>query len=203
MRKATIASFSILALQLLLAFYLYPQMPGQMAIHWGLSGEADGYGSKFFGLFLVPLISLFFFPIMLALPKLDPLNGIETFRGGYEWFIFGFLTYMTYVYGLSLAWNLGWRFSFIRLLAPALGLLFVGIGLLLRDARQNWFLGIRTPWTLSSEEVWDLTHNVGGKLFIISGALASLGALTEGWFSLVLMVAPRYFYRNLSYHLFI
>ena len=66
----------------------------------------------------------------------------------------------------------------------------MGIGLLLRDARQNWFLGIRTPWTLSSEEIWDRTHAVGGKLFIVSGALASLGALTEGWFSLVLMVGP-------------
>ena len=207
MRKAIIASALILALQFLLAFYLYPQMPEQMAIHWGLSGDANGYGSRLFGLFFIPSISLLVFPFMLALPRLDPSGGIERFRGGYEWFIFGFLFYMTYVYMLSLAWNLGWRFSFTRLLAPAVGLLFMGIGRLLRDARQNWFLGIRTPWTLSSEEIWDKTHDVGGKLFIVSGALASLGALTEGWFSLVLMVGPGIFtgiylfiYSYIEYH---
>jgi uncharacterized membrane protein len=78
----------------------------------------------------------------------------------------------------------------MRMLAPAVGLLFVGIGVLLRGARRNWFMGIRTPWTLMSEEVWDRTHKVGSRLFLISGALAALGALTGGWLALALTVAP-------------
>jgi uncharacterized membrane protein len=76
------------------------------------------------------------------------------------------------------------------LLAPAMGGLFVGVGVLLRRARLNWFMGIRTPWTLSSEEVWDRTHEVGGRLFMVSGALAALGAFTEGWLALTLILVP-------------
>ena len=190
MRRAVVASVVLVVLQFAVGFYLYPRMPERMAIHWGLTGEADGYGSRFLGLFLIPLISVVFLPLLLVLPRLDPLRGIERFRGGYDWFVFGFMAYMAYVYGLSLAWNLGWRFSFMRMLAPAMGGLFVGIGVLMRDVRQNWFVGIRTPWTLSSEEVWDRTHEVGSRLFIVSGALAALGALAEGWIALALILVP-------------
>jgi uncharacterized membrane protein len=190
LRRAVWASVALVLAQFLVAFYLYPRMPERVAIHWGLSGEADGYGSRFLGLFLIPIFSVLLLPFMLALPRLDPSGGIERFRGGYDWFVFGFMGYMAYVYGLSLAWNLGWRFSFMRMLAPAMGGLFVGIGVVLRGARLNWFMGIRTPWTLSSEEVWDRTHEVGSRLFIASGALAALGALAEGWLALALIVVP-------------
>ena len=190
MRRAVWASVALVCVQFLVAFYLYPQMSERVAIHWGLSGDADGYGSRFLGLFLIPIFSVLFLPFMLALPRLDPSRGIERFRGGFDWFVFGFMAYMAYVYGLSVAWNLGWRFSFMRMLAPAVGLLFVGIGVLLRGARLNWFMGIRTPWTLMSEEVWDRTHEVGSRLFLVSGGLAALGALTYGWLALALIVAP-------------
>ncbi|GAG30668.1 unnamed protein product, partial [marine sediment metagenome] len=178
MRRAVVASLALIVAQFLAGFYLYPVMPERMAIHWGVSGEADGYGSRFLGLFFIPIFSLLFLPFMLALPRLDPSGGIERFRGGYDWFVFGFLAYMAYIYVLSVAWNLGLRFSFMRMLAPAVGLLFVGIGVLLRGARLNWFMGIRTPWTMMSEEVWDRTHDVGSRLFMASGGLAALGALT-------------------------
>ena len=190
MRRAAWASLALVAAQFAVAFYLYPRMPERVAVHWGLGGEADGYGSRFLGLFLVPIVSLVLLPVFLALPRLDPSGGIERFRGGYEWFVFGFVAYMGYVYGLTVAWNLGWRFSFMRMLAPALGGLFVGVGLVLRGARLNWFMGIRTPWTLSSEEVWDRTHELGSRLFILSGGLAALGALTDGWPALAMIMVP-------------
>jgi uncharacterized membrane protein len=190
MRNSTIASITLIVLLFIISLYLYPQMPEQMAIHWGIEGTADGYGSKLIGLFFIPVVLVLLFPLMYVLPRIDPSKGLEKFRSTYEWFVFGFLFYMGYVHLLSLAWNLGWRFSFIRLLAPAIGLLFMGIGLVLRDARLNWFMGIRTPWTLSNEGVWDKTHDVGGKLFILCGALASLGALTNGWLSLLVIMAP-------------
>ena len=190
MRRAVAVSMVLVLAQFLVGFYLHPLMPERMAVHWGLSGEADGYGSRFMGLFFVPVISLLFFPLLLALPRLDPSGGIERFRGGYDWFVCGFLAYMAYIYGLSLAWNLGWRFSFMRMLAPAMGALFVGIGVVLRGARLNWFVGIRTPWTLSSEEVWDRTHEVGGRLFKLCGVLAFAGVLARGWLALLVTVAP-------------
>ncbi len=190
MRRAVWASLALVVVQFVVAFYLYPRMPERVAIHWGMSGEADGYGSRFLGLFLIPIVSVLLLPVLVALPRLDPSGGIKRFRGGYDWFVFGFLVYMAYVQGLTVAWNLGWRFSFMRMLAPAMGGLFVGIGLLLRGARLNWFMGIRTPWTLSSEEVWDRTHKVGSRLFIASGVLAALGGFAEGWIALALILVP-------------
>jgi uncharacterized membrane protein len=190
MRRSVLASVGLIALMFLVGVYLYPLMPERMAIHWGLSGEADGYGSRFMGLFFVPVITLIIFPFMLALPRLDPSGGIEGFRGGYDWFVFGFLGYMAYVYGLSLGYNLGWRFDFLRLMAPALGVLFYGIGVLMGRARLNWFVGIRTPWTLMSEEVWERTHEAGGRLFRLCGVLAFAGMLARGWLALLLTVAP-------------
>jgi len=167
MRRAVVTSLALVVLQLAVGFYLYPYMPDRMAIHWGISGEADGYGSRFLGLFLIPVVSALLFPFLMALPRLDPSGGLKKSKGVYDWFVFGFLAYMAYVQGLSVAWNLGWRFSFMRMLAPAMGVL-----------------------SLSSEGVWNRTHEVGSWLFMVCGALATLGALTEGWLALALILVP-------------
>ena len=62
-------------------------------------------------------------------------------------------------------------------LSPAFGMLFYYLGILTQNAKRNWFIGIRTPWTLSSDVVWDKTHRIGGKLFKAAGIIALLGAL--------------------------
>ncbi len=66
-----------------------------------------------------------------------------------------------------------------QFLIPALGILFYYAGILVENAKRNWFIGIRTPWTLSSEKVWDKTHKIGGKLFKIAGIIALLGILFQ------------------------
>jgi uncharacterized membrane protein len=175
---------------LLVGFYYYPLMPERMAIHWGLSGEPNGYGSRFLGLFLIPLISGGLLFMMLFLPGLDPFGGIYAFIDDYELFVLGFLGFTAYVNGLVLAWNLGWSFDMMAGLAPVMGVLFYGIGVLMGRTRMNWFVGIRTPWTLSSEEVWERTHEAGGRLFKLCGILAFAGLLARGWLALLLTVAP-------------
>ena len=107
MRKAVIASVVFVGLQFLVGLYLYPVMPERMAVHWGLGGDADGYGSRFMGLLLIPLVSALMLPLMSVLPRLDPSGGIAGFREGYDWFVAGTMGYLSYVYGLSVAWNLG------------------------------------------------------------------------------------------------
>ena len=190
MRRALWASLILIVLQFAAAFYLYPGMPERMAVHWGPSGEADGFGSRFEGLFMIPIVSAVLLPIFLALPRLDPSGGIERFRGGFDWFVFGMLAFMSYLFGLTLLWNLGWRFDFLRAFAPALGGMYYCIGVLMGRTRLNWFVGIRTPWTLSSEEIWDRTHEFGGRLFKVCGVLALAGVLVRGWMALLLTVAP-------------
>jgi len=165
-------------------------MPERVAVHWGLSGEADGFGSRFEGLFMIPIVSAVLLPVLLALPRLDPSGGIDGFRGGFDWFVFGMSAFMSYIFGLTLLWNLGWRFDFLRVFAPALGGMYYGLGVLMSRTRLNWFVGIRTPWTLSSEEVWDRTHEHGGRLFKVCGVLALGGVLAGGLQARLLTVAP-------------
>jgi len=190
MRRKVQAAIFMVLLQFMVAVYLYPSMHESMATHWGLSGAADGYGSKLFGLFFIPAISAVLLPFFLLLPRADPSKGLSRSLSGYNWFVLGFTGYMTYVYGLSLAWNLGGRFDFGQLLTPVAALGLYGIGMLLSDTEQNWFMGIKTPWTLNSKTVWTSTHILGSKLFKISGVLALVGAFIGGWISLLLILGP-------------
>jgi uncharacterized membrane protein len=165
---------------LVLAFFIlagafYPQMPEVMASHWDAQGEADGTMSRFWGLFLFPLISLGMAALLLLIPGIDPLKAnIQKFKGYYYGFIIAFLVYFLYIYVLTLVWNLGWEFNFSQMIIPAIGLLLYIVGVMVSKARRNFFIGIRTPWTLSSEEVWNRTHQLGGKLFKIVGIIILL-----------------------------
>ncbi|MFH0869643.1 MAG: SdpI family protein [archaeon] len=106
---------------------------------------------------------------------------------------------------MTIAWNLGYMFSMTLLLVPALAALFFCAGVLISKAKRNWFIGIRTPWTLSSDAVWDKTHELGGKLFKLSGILALAGMLFGDyafWFVLAPVLAFSLFLVYYSYRLF-
>ena len=151
-------------------------MPEKIASHWNVQGQVDGYMSKFWGLFLMPLISAGLFLLFIAIPKIDPLKtNIEKFRKYYDGFITLTIIFLFYLYLLTIFWNMGIRFDIIQLLAPAFGILFYYCGILTENAKRNWFIGIRTPWTLSNDAVWDKTHKIGGKLFKISGIVVLFG----------------------------
>jgi len=169
--------------------YFYPQVPDQMASHWNAQGEVNGYMPKFWGMFLMPLISLGLFLFFAAIPKIDPLKyNIKKFRKYYDHFVVLIFVFLFYVYLLTIFWNIGARFNMTQLLIPAIGVLFYYCGILVENAKRNWFIGIRTPWTLSSDKVWNKTHKLGSKLFKISGILVFGGILFEKyiiWFILV------------------
>ncbi len=186
--KSRVIILGILILTFAVAVIAYPFMPDLMASHWGFSGETNGYLPKIWGLFLVPLISAGLAPLLLLIPRIDPLKeNIERFRETYEHFIAILLLFLLYISLLVIAWNLGIRFNLAQLLSPAFGVLLYACGVLIGKAKRNWFIGIRTPWTLSSENVWDRTHAVGGLLFRIAGVLALLGAIIPGivWFLII------------------
>jgi uncharacterized membrane protein len=150
------------------------RMGASMATHWNAAGEANGYGSRFTGLYFLPLLTIILTAFILAVPSIDPLKAnIETFRSDYHIFVLVFAGFMYYVYSLTLVWNLGLHFSMNALLTPAFGLFFILTGRLMLKAKRNYFIGIRTPWTLANDEVWRKTHQLGGKLFIISGILTA------------------------------
>ena len=176
MKKINILILSIILLSFALAYYLFPQMPETIASHWNAQGEADGYMTKFWGLFLMPFCLIGLFLMFLIIPKIDPLKeNIEKFRKYYDGFILAITLFLFYVYSLTLAWNMGIKFDMTLSLLPAIALLFYGVGILTENAKRNWFIGIRTPWTLSSDKIWGKTHKHGGKLFKIAGIIGLLG----------------------------
>lgn len=182
MKKTTIAALAIIILSFVIGIYLYPQMPERMASHWNSAGKVDGDISRFWGTFLMPIVSAGMLLLFLAIPKIDPLKkNIKKFRPYYDWFILLMIVFLFYIYLLTIFWNLDYRFNMTRMIIPAIGILFIYIGFLTENAKRNWFIGIRTPWTLSSERVWNKTHKIGGKLFKISGVIALFGAIAQGY----------------------
>lgn len=128
--------------------------------------------------FLMPIVTLAIFLLFLLIPEIDPLKkNIAKFRKYFDWFVVLIVLFLLYIYSLTLFWNLGYRFDMGQMIIPALGFLFFYIGVLLKHTKRNWFIGIRTPWTLSSDAVWDKTHQLGSKLFKIAGIIALLGIL--------------------------
>jgi uncharacterized membrane protein len=171
---------------------LWNQLPEPMASHWNINGEVDGYISKFLGVFLLPMMTLGLFLLFLAVPNIDPLKAnIAQFRETFNLFIVFFVGFMIYVHALTLLWNLGYtNISINDAIMPAMGLLFILIGSLLRKAKRNFFIGIRTPWTLSSDTVWDKTHQLGAILFTLTGILTIVGAFFGGTISFWMLFVP-------------
>jgi len=161
---------------------LWSQLPDPMASHWNANDQVDGYMSKFWGVYMMPLVTLGLFLLFLVIPNIDPLKAnIAEFRGTFNLFITVIIAFMAYVHVLTLRWNLGYTDLGIgKAMLPAMGLLFIVIGSMLRKAKRNWFIGIRTPWTLSSDSVWDEIHRLGGILFMLSGVIAIIGGFIGG-----------------------
>ena len=182
MRKTEVIALVIIAISFLIGIYFYNRMPDMMASHWNARGEVNDYMSKFWALFLMPLMSLGLFLLFLVVPKIDPLKqNIEKFRKYFDTFIVLMLGFLFYIYLLTIFWNLGIRFSMIQLMIPAMAALFYYCGILVENAKRNWFIGIKTPWTLSNENVWNKTHKLGGKLFKSAGIIILLGIVLESY----------------------
>ncbi|AKB60858.1 SdpI family protein [Methanosarcina mazei] len=176
MRKVTAAITGLVLLSFILSIYFYPQVPDQMATHWDSQGEVNGYMSKFWGSFFMPLLITGLVILFLVIPKIDPRKeNIEMFRKHYEGFRLILILFLVMVHLHILLWNTGTQISPNAVIPLGIGLLFYYAGVLTENAEQNWFIGIRTPWTLSSEKVWKRTNRLGGKLFRIAGITAFSG----------------------------
>lgn len=190
-RLTTILVLILIAIAVIAGLALWSQLPDPMASHWNENDQVDGCMSKFWGVWMMPLVTLGMFGLFLLIPAIDPLKAnIAKFRGAFNLFILSITAFMLYIHGLTLAWNLGYEFRMSAAILPFMGILFIFIGYMLRQAKRNWFIGIRTPWTLSSDFVWDKTHQLGSVLFIASGVLAFAGSFFGGATAVWLTLAP-------------
>jgi len=146
--------------------------PERFPVHWNLAGEVDRMGGRFEGLWLLPLVALGLWLLLLLLPRIDPGRAnYANFTSAYATIRVVIVAVQAAIYGTMQRAALG-RPVDMGLVAPLLigGLLLV-LGNLLGKVRPNWFVGIRTPWTLSSAESWSRTHRAGGWVFVASGLL--------------------------------
>ena len=207
-KNTTIISIILIVITIIAGVILWDQLPDQMASHWNSNDQVDDTMPKFWGVFLMPLITLGMMVLFLVVPGIDPLKAnIAQFRETFNVFIVMIIAFMLYVHGLTLAWSLGFTdFKMSSAMLPFMGVLFISIGSLLRKAKRNFFIGIRTPWTLSSDYVWDKTHQLGAALFMVSGAFAIIGGLFGGmiafWFLFVPMMGSTLFLVIYSYVLY-
>ncbi|MED3830865.1 SdpI family protein [Priestia megaterium] len=184
-----------------------PHLPATMPIHWGANGEADGFATKINAMILTVGIMVLIYFIIAFVPRIDPRKeNYKYFSKTYNILLNAVLLLFFFVNMSTILQGLGYNVPMSYIAPIMAGLVFIIIGNYLQRVRSNYFMGIRTPWTLSNETVWKKTHRLSGKLFFIGGLLILISAfLPDGyksvimWGSIVLCVAIPYLYSYLAY----
>lgn len=149
-----------------------------MASHWNAQGIVDGYSSRLFNVLFFPVLQIFLLLLLTYVPKLDPkIKNIKLFEGNYSLFISVIMIFMYLIQLQVFLWNIDIKVPIESSIPILLGILFIFVAQLIKSAKQNYTIGIRTPWTLASEKVWDKTHALGAKLFRVGGILTVLSSL--------------------------
>ena len=162
---------------------VYSRLPEPLPVHWNLHGDVNRYGSRVEGAFALPAVMLLVWLLMHFLPTIDPRRAnYAKFADTYNLIINSLVALFAVMHVALLGTALGWPVSMERLVPALVGLEFVILGNALPRARPNWWFGIRTPWTLSSDRVWTRTHRVGGYLLAGAGVILLIAAaLPRRW----------------------
>jgi len=185
MKKAIIL---VVLLAFAVSAYFYPSMPERMASHWNAEGNVDGYLQKSWGLFLLPAIIAAVGALLYFVPSIDPLReNFKSFRKEYDGLIMVILLFLMFVHLQVLLWNAGFEVSFNMTMPVGVGMMMLYLGYIMKKVKRNWFVGIRTPWTLSSDRVWKKTHLLGSKLFLASGIIILLSSLVPDYTVIIIL----------------
>jgi len=156
----------------------YPRLPETVPSHWNLQGQVNGWQPRGRAAFLMPIVLLVLWGVMRGLPAIDPRRAnYVKFQPTYDFVVNAVLTVLALIHLAVIGAALGAPISIHRLVPIAFGVMLIAIGNQLPRARPNWWFGIRTPWTLSNDRVWERTHRVGGYLMTAAGAAIIVGAL--------------------------
>lgn len=191
--KKELLPVALIAFVIIFSILVYPSLPELIPSHWNSQGEIDSYSGKDFTVFFFPGLMLGIYLLMLIIPRFDPLKkNYPSFAPAYYWVRVAFIVFFAALYLFTIWTALGGSLNINYFMIPAMSLLFIVMGIFLPRIKKNYFVGIKTPWTLASEETWDKTHALGGKLFILTGAAGLLGLLFEGkamWIMISLVIA--------------
>lgn len=159
------ALFLLLLPFVLIAMY-WNQIPEEIAMHWNSRGEIDRWGEKGFDVFFLPLISLGVYLLMIAIPYIDPKRKSENQQKGLRAFRLIIPLLLTGIFLVVLLQWIGVNFEVGKAIGLVITVFFLIIGNYLQSLRPNYFIGLRTPWTLESEDIWRKTHRLGSKVWV-------------------------------------
>jgi uncharacterized membrane protein len=151
-KRSLIIAAAIVAATFLTSLLSYSYLAESIITHWNAQGVGDEYGPRI-TVFLIPVISLGLLAVFYFFPKIDPTKNIYEFKAQYTGFMNVVLLFMLFFNGVIVAINMGIKLDLNRFLAVGTGILFYFSGIYMKNAKQNWVFGIRTPWTLSNETV--------------------------------------------------
>ena len=162
----------------IMSLAVYARLPEIIAVHWDLNGNPNGWMSRPMGAFFLPAFLLVLGGILRFVPRIDPrAENYRRFGDAYETIVLSVLLLLLAIHGITLAIALGHPVPVGRFVPALVGALFIVIGNVMPRTRSNWWFGIRTPWTLSSDRVWTRTHRLAGYLMIAAGVVMIVGAL--------------------------
>jgi len=174
-------------------WYAWDQLPPRMATHWDAFGHVNGYSPRAFGALFAPALIVALTLLFQVLPALDPRHrNYEKFIGTYWGIANCVLLFVGLIHVMMLANALGYPVAMTRVAPLGMGMLFIALGNILPRVEPNWFVGIRTPWTLSSDTVWRKTHRTGGWTFFLAGCALLIEAvipLGNFWPAMVITIA--------------
>jgi uncharacterized membrane protein len=169
---------------------LYPFLPDKIPSHWNARGEIDAWSGRNFTVIFYPALILGIYLLMILLPLIDPLRrNYLKFSRAYFWIRTVLVLFFAMLYFYTLWTVLGGDLNINYFIIPAIFLLFLVIGVSIPKIKKNYFVGIRTPWTLYSEEVWDRTHQFGGKFFILAGFIILLALFFPEYYFQIILAA--------------
>ncbi|MCX6802001.1 MAG: SdpI family protein [Candidatus Diapherotrites archaeon] len=178
--RAFAAVIIIAAIGFALGAYFYPGLPDRIPTHWNIHSEIDAYMDKSIAIYIMPMLLLVMGLFFIVLPVLDPLRkNYAAFMPYFEGFIVLFSVFLLYMHVLTIMAGLGFEIKMNFMLLPAMAILFLYLALLMRKSKRNWFIGIRTPWTMSSDLVWEKTHKFGSICFAVMAIIIFLLAFLE------------------------
>lgn len=175
--KKELPIIGIVLLPFIYLAYLWNSLPEKVPIHWNYKGEIDDWGTKYALIGVLFLLPVFTYVLMLVIPKVDPKKRIEFMGGKYYQIKFVLVIFMSVLALYIIHSSNSQTLSSPSIVFVLIGFLFMALGNYFKVIKQNYFLGIKTPWTLESEEVWKLTHILAGKLWIVGGLLTVIFSL--------------------------
>ncbi len=164
------APIIIIALIPALVLWLnWQALPDQLPTHWNYKGVADDYGPKY----ILPIITAGVYLLMLFIPLIDPRKkNYDIFSNTYYKLRIILVFFIAAISVATMAKGLGYNIQLNKMIHMAVTLMFVVLGNYMGNIRPNWFIGVRTPWTLENDEVWKRTHRLAGKLWFWGGLVA-------------------------------